>query len=232
MIRIRPAAERGHFDHGWLKTWHSFSFGDYRDPAHVHFRTLRVINEDRVAAGHGFDTHPHRDMEILTLVLSGQLQHRDSLGNSGVLRAGELQRMTAGTGILHSESNPSPDEPLHLYQIWIFPGEKGLEPGYEQRSFPEAERIGRWQCVASPEGADGSLRIHQAVRVLQAALVDGQSLDYPLDPARHAWLQVVEGKLGCAGQSLRAGDGVAISQQEFPVLQGVHGARVLLFDLA
>src|SRR5262245_9480580 len=170
MIQLRKAAEWGHFDHGWLDTYHTFSFSDYYDPAHMGFRSLRVINDDRVAPGQGFGMHGHRDMEIVTYVLDGALEHRDSLGNGEVLRAGELQHMTAGTGVRHSEFNPSDRDWVHLYQIWLLPDRKGLEPGYEQWAVPAAEKQGRFRLVASPDGGDGSLRIHQDARLYLAAL--------------------------------------------------------------
>src|SRR6516164_11143998 len=174
MIQVRKAVERGHFDHGWLNTYHTFSFADYYDPAQLGFRSLRVINDDRVAPGQGFGMHGHRDMEIVTYVLDGALEHRDSMGNGSVLRPGELQRMTAGTGIRHSEFNPSDREPVHLYQIWLLPERRGLQPGYEQKAFPEAERQGTLRLVASPTGERGSLTIRQDARLYLATLLDGE----------------------------------------------------------
>lgn len=232
MITIRRAAERGHADHGWLDTWHTFSFDSYRDPDHVRFRALRVINEDRVAAGRGFGTHPHHDMEIVTYVLSGTLEHRDSMGNGERLEAGEFQRMTAGTGITHSEFNPSADEPVRLYQIWLFPERKGLEPSYEQKRFPPAERRGRWQVVAARDEADGALRIHQDATILLADLPAGASLTRELAPGRHAWLQVLRGAVTLDGQALATSDGAAISEETKLELHSVDGGEVMLFDLA
>src|SRR5262245_9902066 len=180
MIRIRKAADRGHFNHGWLDTYHTFSFADYYDPAQMGFRALRVLNDDRVQPGQGFGMHGHRDMEILTYVLEGALEHRDSLGNGSVLRAGELQRMTAGTGVRHSEFNPSAEEPVHLYQVWLLPERAGLTPGYEQRGFAEGEKRGAWRLVASRSGRDGSLTVHQDAEVYLAALEGGGRLAYEL----------------------------------------------------
>lgn len=232
MIAIRKAEERGHLEHGWLDTYHTFSFTDYYDPAHIHFRTLRVMNEDRIAPGQGFGTHPHRDMEIVTYVLEGALEHKDSMGNGEVLRAGEFQHMTAGRGITHSEFNPSPTEPVHLYQIWILPTEKGLEPGYDQKRFAPEERENQWQLVASPEAESGALVIHQDARIYLANLTAGGNLDYAIDPSRHVWLQVLRGSVKLGEQTLAAGDGVALSDEPALVLQTDDIAEVMLFDLA
>src|SRR5689334_8478553 len=195
MIQVRKAAERGHFDHGWLDTYHTFSFGDYSDPARMGFRSLRVINDDRVKPGHGFGMHGHRDMEIVTYVLEGALEHRDSLGNGSVLRPGELQHMSAGTGVRHSEFNPSDREGVHLYQIWLLPERKGLSPSYEQKAFSEEERRGAFRLVASPTGELGSLTIHQDARLYLSALRTGETVAHTLDAGRHAWLQVLRGRL-------------------------------------
>jgi redox-sensitive bicupin YhaK (pirin superfamily) len=232
MIRIRKAAERGHADHGWLDTWHTFSFADYFDPNHMGFRSLRVINDDRVEPGQGFGTHGHRDMEIVTYVLDGELEHRDSMGNGSVLRPGELQRMTAGTGVRHSEFNPSATEPVHLYQIWLLPERKGLEPGYEQRAFSAAERQGRLRLVVSPGGEDGSLRIHQDARLYLSTLGPGESVSHPLAPGRNAWLQVLRGRATVNGHALSAGDGAAVSDEARLDVGSDGGTEVLLFDLA
>lgn len=232
MIQIRRADERGQFDHGWLKTCHTFSFGDYRDPQYHQFRALRVINEDWVAPGQGFGEHPHRDMEIVTCVLEGQLEHRDSMGNGEVLRPGEFQRMTAGRGVTHSEFNPSAGEPVHLYQIWLFPERRGLDPGYEQKPFPVEGRRHQWQLVASPDGEGGSLTIHQDARIHLASLRDGEVLDRELAPGRHAWLQVLRGEVSLGDRVLRAGDGVAFSEEARIPLRGVRDGEVMLFDLA
>src|SRR5262245_28060841 len=232
MIRIRRAEERGHFDHGWLDTYHTFSFADYYDPEHMSFRALRVINEDRVEPGQGFGMHGHRDMEIVTYILEGALHHWDSLGGGAVLKPVELQRITAGTGVLHSEFNPSTTEPVHLYQIWLLPERKGLAPGYEQRSFPQAEKQGRWQLVASRTGRDGSLTVHQDVALYLASLPKGEELSYDLLPGRHVWLQVLHGSVTLNGLPLVAGDGAALSNEERLAVGATAPAEVMLFDLA
>jgi redox-sensitive bicupin YhaK (pirin superfamily) len=231
MIRIRKAAERGHFDHGWLDTYHTFSFSGYYDPNHQGFRSLRVINEDRVAPGRGFDMHGHRDMEIVTIVLEGTLAHRDSLGSSGELRPGELQRMTAGTGIMHSEFNPSEVEPVHLYQIWLFPEQRGLVPSYDQKAFPESERRNQLRLVASPDGHDGSLVIRQNARLFLGSLNEGSTAAYPLASGRHAWLQVLRGRVELNGNAVVAGDGAAASDESTLSLRAIVPSEVLLFDL-
>ena len=232
MIRIRRSSERGSANHGWLDTRYTFSFSDYFDPDHVGFRALRVMNEDRVAPGAGFPTHGHRDMEILTVVLEGAIAHRDSLGHGETLRPGEVQYMSAGTGIRHSEFNPSETEPVHLYQIWLLPDRTGHEPRYGQRRFDEAGRSDRLQLVASPDGRDGSLAIHQDATVSLADLDDGRAIDHPLAPGRHAWLQVLRGSATLNGQSLAEGDGAAVSDEPGLEIRGVGDAEVLLFDLA
>jgi redox-sensitive bicupin YhaK (pirin superfamily) len=232
MIRVRKAAERGHFDHGWLDTYHTFSFADYYDPAHMGFRSLRVINDDRVQPGQGFGTHGHRDMEIITYVLDGALQHRDGMGHGAVLRPGELQHMTAGTGVMHSEFNPSDREAVHLYQIWLLPERKGLPPSYEQKAFPEEERRGRLRLVASPTDEDGSLAIRQDARLYLATLRAGETVAHALESGRHAWLQVLRGRVALNGQPLSAGDGAAVSQEEKVEVSGQDAAEVMLFDLA
>jgi redox-sensitive bicupin YhaK (pirin superfamily) len=232
MIRVRKAAERGHFDHGWLDTYHTFSFGRYHDARHMGFRSLRVINEDRVSPGNGFGAHPHQDMEIVTYVLEGGLAHRDSLGTGSVIRPGELQRMTAGTGIVHSEVNPSATEPVHLYQIWLLPERRGLTPGYEQKSFPESERRNRLRVVAAPDGAEGSLAIRQDARIYLATLDEGRRLEHPLAAERHAWLQVLRGAVDLNGQALAAGDGAAVSAETSLDLRAGEPSEVMLFDLA
>lgn len=232
MIRIRKAADRGHANHGWLDTWHTFSFSTYQDPEHTHFRALRVINEDRVQPGEGFGTHPHRDMEIVTYVLSGALEHKDSMGNGEVLRPGEFQRMTAGTGITHSEFNPSPTEPVHLYQIWLFPDQKGLTPSYEQKRIPEAGRHNRLQLVASREPSDGSLMIHQDARIFLANIDADQQEAYEIAPGRHVWLQVLRGAIVLNGEPLAVSDGAAVSEETSLVLRATEDAEIMLFDLA
>lgn len=232
MIELRPSGERGRFDHGWLDTRHTFSFADYHDPRHMGFRALRVINEDFVAPGAGFPTHPHRDMEILTVVLEGAIEHKDSMGTGALLRPGEVQRMSAGTGVLHSEANPSPKERLHLYQIWILPERRGLEPGYEQKEFPEGERRNRLRLLASREGREGSLTIHQDAALLGATLEPGKTVIHRPAPGRHAWVQVARGTVALNGRKMEAGDGAAASGEEELAIAGVEPAEILVFDLA
>jgi len=232
MIQVRKAAERGHFDHGWLDTYHTFSFGDYYDPGHMGFRSLRVINDDRVHPGQGFGMHGHRDMEIVTYVLDGALEHKDSMGNGSTIRAGELQRITAGTGVRHSEFNPSDKEGVHLYQIWLLPQRKGLEPGYEELALSEEEKRGRFRLVASPNGAAGSLTIHQDARLYLASLLPGESITQEIEPSRGAWLQVLRGKVNFHGSDLSAGDGVAVTDENAISVQATDPSEVLLFDLA
>jgi redox-sensitive bicupin YhaK (pirin superfamily) len=232
MVAIRRSGERGHRQYGWLDTYHTFSFGDYVDPLQMGFRSLRVLNEDWVQAGHGFPEHGHRDMEILTYVLEGSLAHRDSLGNGSVIRPGELQRMSAGTGILHSEANPADNEPVHLLQIWLRPDRKGHEPGYEQRTFDLDEARGRWRIVASGDGRDGSLVIHQDARLWMARLDAGQTVRFDLEPGRHAWLQIARGRAELEGAELQAGDGAAFSDVPAVELRAGQPSELLLFDLA
>ncbi|OJH35372.1 pirin family protein [Cystobacter ferrugineus] len=230
MMIVRNSEARGHANHGWLDSHHTFSFGDYYDPSAMGFRSLRVINEDRVAPRSGFGAHPHRDMEIITYVLDGQLEHRDSMGSVGVLRAGEMQRMTAGTGVRHSEMNNS-DEEVHFLQIWILPERKGLPPDYEQKEFPLAERQGRFRLVVSPEGQDGSLKVNQDLRLYSTVLGRGEKTEYTLAPGRHAWLQVARGAGTLNGVALEAGDGVAISEESRLELSATEPLEALLFDL-
>jgi redox-sensitive bicupin YhaK (pirin superfamily) len=232
MIRVHKAGERGHFDHGWLDTYHTFSFGDYHDPAHMGFRSLRVINDDRVQPGQGFGMHGHRDMEIVTYVLDGALEHKDSLGNGSIIRAGELQRMTAGTGVRHSEFNPSDKEGVHLYQIWLLPERTGLKPSYEELALSEEEKRGRFRPVASPDGADGSMTIHQDARLYLASLLPGQSVAHPIERGRAAWLQVLRGNIHVLGNDLSAGDGAAVTDESAVSVQATVPSEVLLFDLA
>jgi redox-sensitive bicupin YhaK (pirin superfamily) len=232
MITIRKSTDRGHFDHGWLNTYHTFSFSDYYDPAQMGFRALRVINEDRVAPGGGFGMHGHRDMEIVTLVLSGALAHKDSLGHGETLRPGELQRMSAGRGIRHSEFNASQTEPVHLYQIWLLPRASGLEPSYEQKAFDPADRNGRWQLAASPNGENGSLTIQQDARILLANLAAGESLAYDVAAGRHAWLQVLRGSIELNGQPLDTSDAGAVSNESRLEIAATVPAELMLFDLA
>jgi redox-sensitive bicupin YhaK (pirin superfamily) len=232
MIQVRKAAERGHFDHGWLDTYHTFSFADYYDPAHMGFRSLRVINDDRVAPGQGFGMHGHRDMEIVTYVLDGALQHTDSMGNGSTVRAGELQRMTAGTGVRHSEFNPSDTEWVHLYQIWLLPRRKGLEPSYEQVAVRQEQKHGRFRLVASPDGAAGGLTIHQDARVYLASLLPGEGVAHQMERDRAAWLQILRGSVNVLGNDLAAGDGVAVTDESAVSVQGAVPSEVLLFELA
>ena len=233
MIRIRPAAERGHFDHGWLDTRHTFSFGDYHDDRHMGFRALRVINEDRVRPGQGFGTHGHRDMEIVTYVLDGALAHEDSMGNGSVIAPGDIQYMSAGTGVRHSEFNASSTEPVHFYQIWILPNVAGAEPRYAQKSFDSASRTGRWRLVASGSGADGSIALRQDVNLYASVLGKGEKLPLELPEGRHLWVQALRGSVSVGGRELSAGDGLAASgERKFSFAAGDQGAELLAFDLA
>ena len=231
MITLRPAAERGHANHGWLDSWHSFSFADYHDPAHVHFGPLRVINEDRIAAGSGFGQHGHRDMEILSYVLAGALAHKDSLGNAASIVPGEVQRMSAGTGVLHSEFNHNPHGETHFLQIWIVPSRAGGAPGYEQKAFPEAEKRGRLRLVASSDGAEGSVRVQQDVRLF-AGLFDGdETASHAFAPGRLGYLHVARGAVTVNGRALRAGDALKLVAEPALQISGGEQAEVLLFDL-
>jgi redox-sensitive bicupin YhaK (pirin superfamily) len=232
MLTIRKATERGHADHGWLDTHYTFSFSDYYDPEHMGFRALRVMNEDRVQPGQGFGMHGHRDMEIVTIVLQGALEHRDSLGNGEVLRPGEFQHMTAGTGIRHSEFNPSETEPVHLYQIWLLPERAGLTPSYEQKAFPESGRRGQWQLVASRGAEQGALKINQDARIFLGIVQPGQTLRHAIATGGHAWLQVLRGSVSVNGTDLAAGDGVAVSDEPELRVGSDAEAEVMLFDLA
>jgi redox-sensitive bicupin YhaK (pirin superfamily) len=231
MIDIRKSAERGHADHGWLDTRFSFSFADYFDPQHVHFRTLRVMNDDRVAGGGGFPMHPHADMEIVTYVLEGALQHKDSMGNGSVIKPGDVQYMSAGTGVTHSEFNASKTEPVHLYQIWMFPDRKGHKPTYDQKNFSEAEKRGKLRLLVSPDGRDGSVKIRQDNELYATVLGEGESVKHALKPERHAYVQVARGSVKLNGTELETGDGAAISAEKAVELTGVKDAEVLLFDL-
>ncbi len=231
MIQVRRGAERGHFDLGWLQTYHSFSFGDYHDSAHMGFRNLRVINEDHVQPGMGFPTHGHRDMEIVTFVLSGELKHKDSLGTGSVIRPGDVQRMSAGKGVLHSEFNASTSEPVHLLQIWILPRQAGGEPAYEQRSFAPDLRQDRLAVLASPDGREGSVTLQADALIGAATLSPTATLEHELGLRRHAWIQVTDGQLELAGEQLEAGDAAAISDEPHLQLQaGSQGTTFLLFD--
>lgn len=230
MMNIRKSDERGHANHGWLDSYHTFSFADYHDPKHNHFRALRVINEDYVAPGMGFDMHPHSDMEIITYIVSGALQHRDSMGNSAVMRAGDIQRISAGSGIMHSEFNASSSEPVHLLQIWVLPDRKNVKPGYVERSFAKAAP-GKLHLAASKTGRDGSIPINQDTDLYFSKLNASQTVELPLRPGRHAWLQLIEGALNANGARLNAGDAAGISQVEDLKLSTAEGAHFLLFDL-
>ena len=232
MITIRKSQDRGHFDHGWLNTYHTFSFGAYRDPGHMGFRALRVMNEDRVEPGQGFGEHGHENMEILSYVLEGGLEHRDSLGNGSVLRPGMFQRMTAGSGIHHSEFNASEGELVHFYQIWMFPERDGLEPSYEERSFNDEEKRNRLLLVASRDAGNGALTIHQDAAVYLAALEAGATITHALGEGRHAWVQVLRGAITVNGQRLNTSDGAAISDETELKIGASDEAEIFLFDLA
>jgi quercetin 2,3-dioxygenase len=232
MIKIRKAEERGHFDFGWLNTYHTFSFGDYYDPRNMGFRSLRVINEDFVHPGRGFPTHGHRDMEIITYVLEGGLEHKDSMGNGSIIRPGDVQRMSAGTGVMHSEANPSRDESVHLLQIWLLPNELNVEPSYAEKKFEDEEKRGRLRLVASPDGSDGSVSMHQDARLYAALLDTEQQVTCELDAGRHAWVQVARGAVELNGQQLKQGDGAAISEERELRIVGTEPSEILLFDLA
>ena len=231
MIQLRPSNERGGGDYGWLKTRHTFSFDQSRDPQWAGFRSLRVINEDFVAPGSGFPMHPHRDMEIITYVLDGALAHKDSMGNGSVIHPGDGQRMSAGTGVRHSEANPSTKDPVHLLQIWIMPDRHGHEPGYEQKSFPVEEKRGKLRLIASPDGADGSVTIHQDAKLYASLLSPNQQVKHQLAPGRFGWLQVAKGAVELNGKPLSQGDGAATDEQEL-VVKATKESEILLFDLA
>ena len=232
MITIRKARERGHASHGWLDTWHSFSFADYFDPEQMGYSSLRVINDDRVAPGAGFPTHPHRDMDIVTYVLAGALEHKDSMGNGTVIRPGEVQRMSAGTGIRHSEFNASPNEEVHLLQIWIMPEKNGITPGYEQKFFDDAEKLGKLRLVASPDGSEGSVTIHQDARLYAGLIEPEHPAEHALPPGRRAYLQVARGATQVNGLTMEAGDGARIEGETGLHLKSASSAEILLFDLA
>ena len=232
MIRVRPAVERGRTRTGWLDSSHTFSFGDYYDPRHAGFRSLLVINEDFVAPASGFPPHSHADMEIITYVIEGALEHRDSSGGHGVIRPGEVQKMSAGTGVTHSEMNPSRTDPVHLLQIWIQPERTGIKPYYEQKAFPEEERRGKLRLVAGPEGVEGSVTLYQNVTVYDALLGAGDEVTHNLAPGRHAWLQVVKGAVSLNGDRLAAGDGAAVTGEVSLEIRAEEDSEILLFDLA
>ncbi len=232
MITIRKAAERGHFNHGWLDTFHTFSFGDYQDRNYMGFRSLRVMNEDRVDPGQGFGMHPHRDMEIVTYVLEGELAHKDSMGNGSVIGVGDFQKMTAGTGIYHSEANPSNDKPVHLYQIWIKPNERGLEPSYEERRVVDAKSQNQLELVASQDNRDGSLTIHQDADIYLGRLDANTHLSHELGKDRYVWLQVLRGAVTLNGRQLSTSDGAAVEQESSVEIAATEPAEIMLFDLS
>ena len=231
MITKRPSSERGHFDHGWLDTYHTFSFGEYNDPAHMGFRSLRVINDDRVKPGMGFGMHPHRDMEIITYVLDGQLQHKDSMGNGSVIRPGEVQYMSAGRGVTHSEFNPSKEDPLHLLQIWLLPEVSGATPRYDQKDFSDRLRPGELALLASPDGADDSIAIRQDARLFGGLLELDREIRHAIAPGRSLWLHVARGTLSVHGNVLNAGDAAAIRGEPAVHANAGASAEFLLFDL-
>lgn len=231
MITIRKANDRGHANHGWLDSYHTFSFADYYDPKFMGFRSLRVINEDQIAAKRGFGTHSHRDMEIITYVLEGALEHQDSMGNRSVTRPGEVQRMTAGTGVSHSEYNHSDRETTHLLQIWILPETQGLEPSYEQKAYPDAEKRGKLRLIASQDGRDGSVKVHQDLNLYATVLGEGEQVNFSVKGDRQVWIQVARGSVVLNGQLLEQGDAAAVSQENLLDLTGKEPAEVLVFDL-
>jgi len=232
MINIRRSEDRGGGDYGWLNTRYTFSFNTYHDPKFMGFRSLRVINEDHVAAGQGFPMHPHRDMEIITYILEGALEHKDSLGTGSVIRPGDGQRMSAGSGIRHSEANPSKTDAAHLLQIWILPDREDIKPSYEQKAFPAEEKRGKLRLIASPDGKNGSVTIHQDARLYVTLLAPGETVTHAIEPNRHAWLQVAKGSVELNGERLEQGDGAAASDERELTLEGTEDAEVLLFDLA
>jgi len=231
MLTVRKAGERGHFDFGWLDTKHTFSFGEYYDPAHMGFSILRVINDDRVAPGTGFPTHPHRDMEIVTYVLDGALAHKDSLGNGSTILPGDVQRMSAGTGIRHSEYNASSDKPVHLLQIWLLPGQRGIAPGYEQKMFDAASKKDRLRLVASPDGAEGSVTVHTDARIFASILGKEAKVDYAPPAGRSAWLHVARGAIEVGGKALEEGDAIATTGEALAIRGVADETDFLLFDL-
>ena len=232
MIVRRPSEERGRANHGWLDSRHTFSFADYHDPAHMGFRSLRVINEDRVQPRQGFGTHGHRDMEIISYVLEGELAHKDNMGTGSVIRPGDVQRMSAGTGVLHSEMNPSTTQPVHFFQVWLIPAQRGIKPSYEQTRFEPAEKQGRLRLVASPDGREGSITVHQDADLYAGLFKTGEGARLDLRPGRHAWVQVASGDITLNGESLGTGDGAAVSDETALELTARSDAEVLVFDLA
>jgi redox-sensitive bicupin YhaK (pirin superfamily) len=235
MIHIRPATERGHANHGWLDSHHTFSFASYYDANYQGFRALRVINEDRVQGGMGFGQHPHRDMEIVSYVLDGALAHRDSIGTGSLIKPGDVQRMSAGSGVTHSEFNASKQDPVHFLQIWLIPDQRGIAPSYEQKTFTTADKQGRLRVVASPDGRDGSVTIHTDASIHAGVLAEGEAAELTLGAGRHAWVQVARGRVRVNGSELRAGDGAALTEESGVRVEGLSGdesAEVLVFDLA
>ncbi len=232
MLTLRSAAERGHANHGWLDSWHSFSFADYYDPAHMGFRALRVINEDRVEPGHGFGTHGHREMEIISYVLEGALRHDDSTGIGSVIRPGDVQRMSAGTGVRHSERNLSPSERVHFLQIWLLPNARNIPPSYEQKTFGADEKRGRLRLVASPDGRDGSVTIHTDASLYAGLFAAGEASELTIPRSRHAWIQLARGRARVNGSELGPGDGAALTDETNVRIEGVADAELLAFDLA
>jgi len=232
MLEVRKAAERGREDHGWLLSQHTFSFADYFDPRFTGFRALRVVNEDRVEAGSGFGTHGHREMEIISYVLEGALRHDDSTGGGSVIEPGDVQRMSAGTGVRHSERNASQTQDVHFYQIWIIPSERGVQPGYEQKHFSAAEKRGKLRLVASPDGRDGSVKLHADARLYAGLFEQGERTELPLDTGRHAWVQVARGRVRVNGRELESGDGLALTEEPRVEIEGIDDAELLVFDLA
>jgi len=232
MISLRPAEERGHADHGWLKTYHTFSFASYYDSGHMGFRTLRVLNDDTVQPGRGFGTHDHKDMEIISYVVAGGLEHKDSMGTGSVLSPDDVQRMSAGRGVTHSEFNHSQTEALHFLQIWVLPETSGIEPSYQDAHFDQSEKLGRLRLIVSPDGDHGSLRIHQDVRLYASVLKSGAHVDHELRPGRHAWVQVVRGRVDANGRELGKGDGAAVSDEARLSFTGKESAEFLVFDLS
>ena len=231
MITVRKADERGHFNFGWLNTYHTFSFGDYFDPRHMGFRSLRVINEDKVAPGRGFGAHSHRDMEIISYVLEGSIEHKDSMGTGSIIRPGDVQRMTAGTGVQHSEYNASKQEPVHFLQIWIVPERARLQPSYEQKAFSAEEKQGKLRLVAARDGRDGAVTVHQDMALYATLLAPAERVVHTIERG-HAWVQVVRGVITLNGEELEAGDGAAVTDERELTIEGVEAAEVLLFDLA
>ncbi|RLA31797.1 MAG: hypothetical protein DRR11_09930 [Gammaproteobacteria bacterium] len=231
MIALRPAAERGAVNLGWLDSKHTFSFGEYHDPAHMGFSNLRVINEDWIEPGQGFGTHPHRDMEIITYIIKGALEHKDSMGNGAVMRRGDVQHMTAGTGVMHSEFNHSSDELVHLLQIWILPGERGLTPGYEEKTFADAAKKNQLKLIVSPDGSDNSLVVNQDLHLYASILEQDAELQHSFAEGHSGWIQAVEGEVEVNGEKLNAGDGAAIEQVETLGIKATTDAEFLLFDM-